>query len=132
MTLSQEINNQGVLGVLIDRLRPEAVWKRCDDYTALVATWEDQVQLIPTEQELTDEYALYQAELAAQVAVEQVKAGAKSQAQNVSNWASWDEAAALAWFDANVNTAADALPVLRAMVRMLIALRNEAYPDLQD
>lgn len=61
-----------------------------------------------------------------------VKSDAQSHAANIPNWATWDEATALAWFDANVTTAADALPVLRAMIRLLVALRNETWPGLQE
>ena len=70
--------------------------------------------------------------VAARNAGETAKKGAKAQAGGVPNWATWDEATALAWFDANVTTAADALPVMRAMIRLLVALRNETWPDLQD
>jgi hypothetical protein len=73
-----------------------------------------------------------------------VQANAKSQAAAIPSWASWTEAEALAWHDTNI---ANALPVAnlaaanvvlakfeqenRALVRMVIALRNQLYPDLQ-
>lgn len=94
------------------------------------------------EQDLTtEESAAYDALAAA----ETVQANAKVQAQNIPNWASWTEAEALAWHDANI---ANALPVAnlssantvlarleqenRALIRMVIALRNQAWSDLQD
>jgi hypothetical protein len=73
-----------------------------------------------------------------------VQANAKSQAAAIPSWASWTEAEALAWHDTNIT---NALPVAnlaaantvltkleqenRALIRMVIALRNQVWSDLQ-
>jgi hypothetical protein len=88
-----------------------------------------------------------------------VRAGAKSQIQGIPGWFKWDEETALAWHDEHVGDVIDPVPddltglsqlqlvghietliavnksmntELRAMARMMIALRNELNPDLQD
>lgn len=76
MALLPEIDNQVVLGVLVGRLRPGAAWRRCDDYATLTATWQDQVQALPTEQELTTDYAAYLQDLADAQAVSDAAAAA--------------------------------------------------------
>ncbi len=74
----------------------------------------------------------------------QVMNGAAAQAANIPQWASWTEAQALSWHDTNIGSL---LPVanlaqansvlaamnteLRALIRMVIALRNYAFPRLQ-
>lgn len=91
--------------------------------------------------------------------VEGVQSGALAQAKNIPGWATWDESQALDWHDTNVKTPIDdlqasiagitslatALPVLeemrlamdkmetenRAVVRMIIALRNKSFPNLE-
>jgi len=76
---------------------------------------------------------------------EEVEAGAQSQASSIPGWATWDEATALAWFDTNIG---DNLPVAnlseanavlsdmatlqRNLVRLVIALRNKNFPNLQE
>lgn len=80
--------------------------------------------------------------LAAQVAVE---TGAQTQAGAIPNWATWDESTALTWHDTNIGgllpvaNLAEANTVLanletenRALVRLIIALRNQAWPGLQE
>ena len=73
-----------------------------------------------------------------------VQTAAKAQAAAIPSWAAWTEAEALAWHDTNI---ANALPVAnlaaanvvlgkleqenRALVRMVIALRNQIWSDLQ-
>lgn len=85
------------------------------------------------------------ATLTSEQQVSQVQESAKTQVQAIPSWASWTEAQVLAWFDTNV---ANLLPAVnlaeantimqnmataqRAMVRMLVALRNETWPDLQE
>lgn len=84
------------------------------------------------------------AALTEQAAQATVQANAKVQASAIPNWATWTEAEALAWHDTNI---ANALPVAnlaaanvvldrlatenRALVRMVIALRNQVWSDLQ-
>lgn len=85
------------------------------------------------------------ADISEQTARDTVLANAKAQAAAIPSWATWTEAEALAWHDTNIT---NALPVAnlaaanavldklatenRALVRMVIALRNQLYPDLQD
>jgi hypothetical protein len=63
--------------------------------------------------------------------VDQVQADAKGQAAAVPNWATWTEQQAVDWINANVTNLASAKQVLIAMARMLVALRNQTWPDLQ-
>lgn len=130
MALPAEIDNQVILGTLVDRLRPGAAWRRCDDLATLTATWEDQVQTLPTEQEFTDEYALYQADLAAEAAVEQVKSDAQAGFASIPGWASWDEATALAWVDNNITTPLAAIPDEAAIDAMSGAEFQAAAKDI--
>lgn len=73
-----------------------------------------------------------------------VQASAKTQAAAIPNWATWDEAQVLTWFDTNITNALPAANLAaanvvlgnmataqRAMARMIVALRNAQYPDLQ-
>jgi hypothetical protein len=84
-------------------------------------------------------------EIGAQITNEAVQSGAKSQLQAIPNWASWTEAQVMTWFDTNVTnllpaanlTAANTImsnmaTAQRAMARMLVALRNHEFPDLQE
>lgn len=84
------------------------------------------------------------ADIAVQEAQATVQASAKTQAAAIPSWASWTEAEALAWHDTNItnalpvanlaaaNTVLDKLATEnRALIRMVIALRNQLYPDLQ-
>jgi hypothetical protein len=82
MALSPEIDNQEILGVLIGRLRPAAAWKSCTDLATLTATWEDQTQTVPSEQEFNDEYVLYLADIAAAEAEQEAESAAATRFQN--------------------------------------------------
>jgi hypothetical protein len=84
------------------------------------------------------------AALSEQAAQEVVQTNAKTQAAAIPAWASWTETEALAWHDTNIT---NALPVAnlaaanvvldklatenRALLRMVIALRNQIWSDLQ-
>ena len=74
-----------------------------------------------------------------------VQAASDSQAASIPAWASWSEAAALAWHDTNITnelpvanlTEANALLQTMAtenrnMIRMIIAMRNKLWPNLED
>lgn len=61
-----------------------------------------------------------------------VEAEADGQAANIPGWATWDETKTLAWLDANVTDLASAKTALKAMARMMIALRNKTWPGLQE
>jgi hypothetical protein len=86
---------------------------------------------------------------------------AESDAATIPGWASWTEGEALAWMDANLKALLDAVPnvdgltadqyrnnaqsidaqwqdvfaaqqqVIRALVRLVIALRNDTWPRLE-
>lgn len=107
--------------------------------------WRMAPPVLPTAQDMVNSYNAY---LTLQTKQEQsvtVEAGAKTQAASIPNWATWTEAQALAWHDANIGNAiapianlADAKAVLaqvaaenRALVRMVLALRNKTFSDLQ-
>lgn len=79
--------------------------------------------------------------------VKQRRDAAQVNAKAVPGWASWDEAQFLSWFGSNLSDAqvdavanlADAKVMLkkqnaaiRAMGRLLIALRDRVFPDLED
>lgn len=38
--------------LVLDKIRPNATWRRSDTYENLVATWEDTEQTIPTQEEI--------------------------------------------------------------------------------
>ena len=62
---------------------------------------------------------------------EAVQDSAKTQAATIPAWAAYTESEALAYIDTNVTDLNSALVVIRALTRMVIALRNERWPDLQ-
>ena len=62
------LNLTGIdIALMMDRLRPGAAWRRSESYEALERTWEDETK-IPTQQEIYDEWQVYQVEKAAQEA----------------------------------------------------------------
>lgn len=62
----------------------------------------------------------------------QVKAGAKTAARNIPNWATWDRERALSHIQDNVTDLASAKQLLLKMAEMLVAIRNELWPDLEE
>ena len=40
--------------LVLDKIRPGAKWRRAGTYQELADTWEDEVQVLPTEQEILD------------------------------------------------------------------------------
>lgn len=40
------------IALVLDKIRPGAAWRRSDNYETLKATWEDEKQTIPTEEEI--------------------------------------------------------------------------------
>lgn len=136
------------LALAVEQLLPSALYHQFDTYEHLVATWFDP-RPIPTEQALQTAWNAYLADKAQKdilAAGDSAKvAAAKLNAKNIPNWATWDEATALAWFDPKLNDAgvdaiaslAAAKPILkdlitvnRALIRMVIALRDNSWPDL--
>jgi hypothetical protein len=56
---------------------------------------------------------------------------ADDHAADIPGWATWTEAEATAWIDANVIDLASAKTALTAMARLLVALRNKTWPGLE-
>ncbi len=81
----------------------------------------------------TGQIAAVQAILDAHVARDysQISADSETTVSNIPNWATWTEAEALAWFDANVTDFDSARTVLRALVRIVLAMRNRLWPNLE-
>ena len=50
--------------------------------------------------------------------------------QNIPGWATWDVTQTLDYIDANVTNLTSAKGVLKAMARLLVALRDKVYPEL--
>ena len=75
-----------------------------------------------------------------------VQEGAETQASNIPGWASWSEGTADTWYQSNVRDPFDAattfatmkavvgtmITVQWAIIRMVIALRNKTWPNLQE
>lgn len=84
-----------------------------------------------------------------------VRDGAEGQASSIPNWAHWTEAQAEVWWDTNIDTPIASAPtvtagnvvavvqgmitilgymstMLWALARMVIALRNKTWPNLQN
>lgn len=137
---------------IILRLQPEAQFQWTGDVLGLyseVGEWRSLGIPQPTEAEVYAEWDVYLAEKAAREALELEDSSkvenAKTSARNIPNWATWDEATALAWFDDRLSAAdidgiaslAEAKPILkdmatvnRALIRMVLALRDHTWPDL--
>lgn len=67
----------------------------------------------------------------AAAATEAVASAAEGQVRAIPNWATWTEAQTVNYITANVTDLASAKVVLVAMARMLVALRNKSWPNLQ-
>lgn len=106
--------------------------------------WRTPPPVLPTAQNLIDAYNAYlvfQDTLADQATIAE---NAEAQAAAIPQWASWTEAQALDWHNTNITTQ---LPVAnltaantvlqkldaenRALIRMVLALRNKIWPNLQ-
>ena len=61
-----------------------------------------------------------------------VQAGAKAEVQAIPNYATWTTSQANSYIETNVTDLASSKVVLKALANMVIAMRNELYPDLQD
>jgi hypothetical protein len=78
--------------------------------------------------------------------IQQVRDGAEQEARDIPGWAAWSRSQADTWYQTNVRDPFDAATTLAAMkavfgtviqvqwaiIRMVIALRNHTWPDLQD
>jgi len=64
-----------------------------------------------------------------------LEADAQARMKNIPGWATWDEAQALDWFNANIeplNIPADVKTLLLAYGRVLLALRDRTWPELNN
>ena len=66
----------------------------------------------------------------------EVIASAKTDVQAIPNWAGWTEAQVLDWMTTNLSSELNSTPntetAIRSMARLLVALRNQVWPDLQE
>ncbi len=66
----------------------------------------------------------------------EVAESAKTATQAIPNWAGWTEVQVLDWMTTNLSSELSSTPntetALRSMARLLVALRNQAWPDLQE
>ena len=65
-------------------------------------------------------------------AQKEVEESSITAAKSIPGWATWDEAKALDYIESEVIDLKSAKVVLAAMARLLIALRNKQWPDLQE
>jgi hypothetical protein len=58
------------------------------------------------------------------------QANAMKEAADIPGWSGWTSAQAVSWIENNVHDLDSVRQALKAMARLLIAMRNELYPDL--
>lgn len=136
------------LALAIEKLLTDALYHDASSYERLMATWFD-LRPIPTEaeldqawQDILDERAVAEQQEQADAAK---TAAARQNANNIPGWASWDETEVQEWIDGkfdqttidNVSNMAEAKIVLghmataiSAMARMMLALRDDTWPNL--
>ncbi len=136
----------------IRRLRPDSEYGTLGDvldpnfdYDALIE-WRDLLTSKPTLSEVLAIWPTIQAEIAAISADATLQQAAKTVAAAIPNWATWSQANFQAWYDANISptqinavtSLAEAKPILlkqsaaiEALSKMVIAIRNQLWPDLQ-
>lgn len=94
----------------------------------------------PTQQEIDavaqiiddHDYTQLTASQIAEIAENQVSTSADTLAANIPGWATWTEQETLDYITNNVTDLASAKVVLLAMARLLVALRNKTWPNLQE
>lgn len=128
--------------LMIDRLRPAAAYRwvgRLGDkgYKSLeecIAEWRDTKTMLPTADELIVAWDSYLAEETAkqqQATSDDAKVeSAKTAAKAIPNWATWNETQAVNYIQTNVTDLASARTVLIALAKMVVALRDDTWPDL--
>lgn len=57
------------LGIVLDKIRPKAAYRKYDTYENLENTWEDKVQILPTEDEIKTAWEKIQQEQAQPIVV---------------------------------------------------------------
>ncbi len=126
----------------VAKLYPAAEWGWGGSYVGPdveryeLLDWRDEIQAKPTLAELEvawpDVEAALLTEQQAADKAEATLAEADAQSAAIPGWATWTEAEVVAYIDTNVVDLASAKAVLRAMARMLVALRNKNWPNLQE
>lgn len=99
--------------------------------------WDDAIiQYAPeaTAQDMTAAEAIKATHIAKDTSA--IADSAKDAVTNIPGWASWTEQQVLDWITVNVQPeigvlAPDTYIMLRAMARLLVALRNKQWPSLQ-
>ena len=94
-----------------------------DDATKTIVT--------PTEQEMDDAFIRWQATQVLESNVNNIRSGAKAEVEADAQFKAWTGDDAALWIDSNVTDLESAKTVLKKMARMVIALRNERWPDLE-
>jgi hypothetical protein len=81
----------------------------------------------------TGEIAVVQAAIDAHVARDwhAVEQSAEDDIRSIPGWSTWTEAEALAWFDSNITVTGPERALLRANLRLSIAMRNKLFPRLE-
>lgn len=68
--------------------------------------------------------------------IDEVAESAKTATQAIPNWAGWTETQVLDWMTTNMASELSSTPntetAIRSMARLLVALRNQVWPDLQE
>ncbi|MDH5670373.1 MAG: hypothetical protein OEY86_20420 [Nitrospira sp.] len=119
--------------LILSIIRPGATYRWTGDATGdkTDIVWLDQEQIEPTDQEYADGWVLAQIELANQASQDTVQTGAKNAFSAVPGLATATGAEAEAWINANVTDLASAKVAITHLVKMIIALRNDRWPNIE-
>ncbi len=127
--------------LVLGRLYPNAEWGWLGSYVGPdigkyeLLDWRDKAQAKPKLAEIEaawpDVEAALLAEQQAAVKVEATLAESVTQSAAIPGWATWTEQQVIDHIQTNVTDLASAKTVLIAMARMLVALRNRNWPNLQ-
>lgn len=106
----------------------------------IIRIWDtNTLGILPTEAELLqaagDRAARLQAEAAEEARLAQVIDDARTAAEAIPGWATWTLAEVNQWIDDNLATELAAQPktltAIRAMAKMLVAMRNTIWADME-
>ncbi len=137
------------LALAVEHLIPNARYNDASSYERLVKTWQDETPT-PSEEELIQAWDAVVSERNSseqkQIANEQKESQAKESVKVIPGWATWTEQELLDWISNNisstqitaVNDLTSAKVILQrqstaitAMGRMLLAMRDKIWPDLE-
>lgn len=134
------------LGIIVKRIYPEIDEIPLSGNPDSPFNWRHPIFAEPTPQALEAEFAIWQSECQAEQAILQAQEMAKTNAAAIPNWATWTQADFQTWYNANISptqinaitSLAEAKPILlkqsaaiEALAKMVIAIRNQLWPDLQ-